>query len=353
MSKLYRTSGKPAGLPPGTLFYGGGKKDDKVVMTLIDYGEDTFTEKTIGRIEECFPFRDEPTVTWINIDGLYDIELVEKLGERFGIHPLVLEDIVHAQQRPKMEEFEDFIYIVLNMLSHDAETGRIVSEQVSLVVGSNYVLSFQEIPGDVFEPVRERIRKKGRITKSGADFLAYSLIDVIVDNYFTIIEKKGDRIEAIEDIILGDPSPEVLREIQSIKRDMLLLRRSVWPLREVISGLERGESRLISAGTKVYLRDVYDHAIRVIDSIESLREMMAGLLDIYVSSISNRLNDVMKVLTIISTIFIPVTFVAGVYGMNFRFMPELGSRWGYPAALGAMVLVMAGMVFYFRKRRWI
>ncbi len=354
MSGFYRTGKKTAGLPPGTLYYGGEKRDDGVVVTLIDYSEETFTEKVIERIEDCFPFRDEPTVTWINIDGLYDMELVEKLGERFGIHPLILEDIVSAHQRPKMEEFDDFIYIVLNMLSYDTSRNLIVSEQVSLLVGSNYVISFQEIPGDVFDPVRERIRgKKGRIVRCGADFLAYSLIDVIVDNYFTIIEKTGDRVEIMDDIVLNNPSPQILREIQSTKRDVLFLRKSVWPLREVISGLERVESNLVNANTKVYLRDVYDHTIRVIDSVESLRDMIAGIVDIYISSISNRMNDVMKVLTIISTIFIPVTFIVGAYGMNFEFMPELRVRWAYPAVWGVIVLVMTGMVVYFRRKRWL
>jgi magnesium transporter len=354
MPKLYRKRRKQAGLPPGTLIYAGEKKTEKVRMTLIDYDEKRFQETEIEAIEQCLPYKDEPTVTWINIDGLHDIELVEKLGTHLGIHPLVLEDIVTVGQRPKLEDFEDYLFIIVKMITHDDASGGLNAEQVSLIVGSNFIISFQEHEGDVFEPVRQRIRnKKGRIVKGGADYLAYALVDIIVDNYFTVLEKIGDRMESMDDQIVSNPVPETLQEIRELKREMIFLRKSVWPLREVISGMERLESKLIQKATGIYLRDVYDHTIQVIDTIEALRDMVSGHLDIYMSSISNRMNEVMKVLTIIATIFIPLTFIAGIYGMNFEFMPELKVQWAYPAVWGVMAAVTIGMVAYFRKKRWL
>ncbi|UCF06135.1 MAG: magnesium/cobalt transporter CorA [bacterium] len=345
---------KKVGLPPGTIVYSGEKRVERVRITLIDYDETHFQEKEAGAIEECFPFKEEPTVTWINIDGLHDVELVEKLGTHFGIHPLVLEDIVSVGQRPKFEEYDGFLFIVVKMLSYNDERNELLTEQVSLLVGENYVISFQEREGDVFDLVRQRIRgKKGRIVKQGADYLAYALLDVIIDNYFTILEKIGDRVESLDERVVGDPTPKTLQEIQVMKREMIFLRKSVWPLREVISGLERAESKLIRKSTGIYLRDVYDHTIQVIDTIESLRDMISGLLDVYMSSISNKMNEVMKVLTIIATIFIPITFIAGIYGMNFEFMPELKLAWAYPVVWCVMVAVIVGMVTYFKRKNWL
>jgi magnesium transporter len=354
MARLVRKRLKQAGLPPGTLVYEGEKKVEKVRITLIDYDETHFQEKEVERVEDCFPFKDEPTTTWINIDGLHDVGIVERIGNHFDIHPLVLEDIVSVGQRPKMEDFDGYIYIILKMLSYDDGDGELQMEQVSLIVGPNYVISFQEQVGDVFEPIRDRIRKKkGRIVKAGADFLAYALFDIIVDNYFSILEKVGDRVELMDEIIVEKATPEILHEIRAMKREMIFLRKSIWPLREVISGMERLESKLIKKSTHIYLRDVYDHTIQVIDTIEALRDMISGLLDIYMSSVSNKMNEVMKVLTIIATIFIPLTFIAGIYGMNFEFMPELKVPWAYPAVWGVMAVVTIGMVVYFRRKRWI
>jgi magnesium transporter len=293
-------------------------------------------------------------VTWINIDGVHDVEVIEKIGRHFDIHPLVLEDILHTGQRPKMENFESYLFIVIRMLYYDDEKHETTSEQVSLLVGKNFVISFQEMVGDVFDNVRDRIRGgKARIVKEGADYLAYSLLDTIVDSYFSILEKTGDRIEILEEKLISDPSPETLSIIQKIKREMIFLRRSVWPLREVISSLERDESEIIHESTHVYLRDVYDHTIQVIDTVEALRDMIAGMLDIYLSSVSNRMNEVMKVLTIIATIFIPLTFIAGVYGMNFEFMPELKMRWSYPVVWMVMGVVGILMLGYFKRKRWL
>ncbi|MCJ7769320.1 MAG: magnesium/cobalt transporter CorA, partial [Dehalococcoidales bacterium] len=308
---------KRAGLPPGTLTYLGDKKAEKVKISLIDYDETQFQEEEVKTAEECFPFKNTPTVTWINIDGVHDIELIEKLGKHFDLHPLILEDIVNTQQRPKMEDSGNYIFIVLRMLHYDTKDSEVKSEQVRLVLGSNFVISFQESEGDVFEPIRERIRKgKGRIRKMGADYLAYALVDAVVDNYFIVLEKLGEIIEGIEDKLIQAPTPETLQTIHSLKREAISLRKSVWPLRELISGLDRAETPLIHESIKIYIRDIYDHTIQVIDTIESFRDTITGMLDIYLSSVSNRMNEVMKVLTIFAAIFIPLTFIAGVYGMN-------------------------------------
>jgi magnesium transporter len=355
MPRFIKKASKKVGLPPGTLIHVGEKRAEQVRISIIDYDETQFQEKEAKTVEECFPFKDKPTVTWINIDGLHDVEIIEKIGKHFGLHSLLLEDILHTEQRPKMEDFEDYLFIVLKMLYYDQEEHEIIqAEQVSLILGANFVLSFQEREGDVFNVIRDRIRTgKGRIRKAGADYLAYSLVDAIVDNYFIILERLGEKIESIEEELVTNPTPETLQTIHHLKREMIFLRKSVWPLREVINVLERGESALIQESTGIYLRDLYDHTIQVIDSIETFRDMVSGMLDIYLSSISNKMNEVMKVLTIIATVFIPLTFIAGIYGMNFEYMPELGWRWGYPVVWLVIVAVIITMVFYFRKKKWI
>ncbi len=347
MSKLTKKRPAKSGLLPGEAKAGTMK------ITVMDYDELHLEEKEARTAEECFPFRDKPTVTWINVEGLADAAALEKLGERFGLHALIVEDILAPDQRPKVEDQGEYLYLVLKMLDYQAE--EIAHEQVSLILGSNFVISFQEgREGDVFNPIRERIRSgKGKIRKMGADHLAYSLLDSIVDSYFTILEKLGERVEALEEELIADPGPRTLEEIHRLKREMLYLRKSLWPLREVISTLERGESPLIHESTGIYLRDVYDHTIQVIDSIETFRDMLSGMLDIYLSSISNRMNAVMKVLTVIATIFMPLTFLAGIYGMNFKYMPELEWPWGYPLIWGVIVLVGLAMVVYFRRKRWL
>jgi len=354
MAKFTKKRSKKAGLPPGTLMHIGDKKTEKTRITLIDYDEAQVQEKEIKNVEECFPFKDTPTVTWINIDGIHDVEVIEKIGKHFNLHPLLREDIANTDQRPKMEDFCDHIFVVLRMLEYDEVKKSIKSEQISLVVGSNFVISFQESTGDIFNPLRERIRTgKGRVRKTGADYLAYSLIDAIVDNYFIILEKIGERIEEIEEKLVTNPTPETLKIIHELKSEMIFLRKSVWPLREVISGLQSMESPLIKESTAVYLRDVYDHTIQVIDTVETFRDMLSGMLDIYLSSISNKMNEIMKVLTIIATIFIPLTFIAGVYGMNFKYMPELEWQFGYFAILILMSVIGFLMLIYFRGKKWL
>lgn len=350
MKKASRT----IGLPPGTPVHIGDWKTEKVRITVLDYDEARFEEKEVERPEECFPFRDKPSVTWINIDGLHDLEIIEKIGAHFNLHPLNVEGIANTEQRPKSEDLVDYLFIVLKMLYLEEGNDDVVAEQVSLVLGSNFVISFQERQGDVFEQIRDRIRNaKGRIRKMGSDYLGYSLIDAIVDNYFVVLEKLSGKVELLEEELLPNPKPETLPAIQGLKRALISLRKSVWPLREVISALERGESPLIKKTTRPYLRDVYDHTIQVIDTTEALRDMVAGILDIYLSGLSNRMNEVMKVLTIIATIFIPLTFIAGIYGMNFQYMPELKWRYSYAVVWIVMGIVGLSMLVYFRKKRWL
>lgn len=351
--KLLKSRSKKAGLPPGSLVYVGDKKPEKTTIVIIDYDEETFLEKNVKTIEECLPFSDKPTVTWINVDGL-DVDLVEEMGRCFELHPLLMEDILNTDQRPKIDEFGNYIFFVLRILQYDEKESEVKTEQVSFVLGPNYVISFQERDGDIFDPVRERIRNgKGLIRKMGADYLAYSLIDATIDGYFSILEKMGDRIEDLEDELVVNPTMETLQVIHHLKRQMIVLRKSVWPLREVINRLDRVGSGLIKETTVIYLRDVYDHTIQVIDAIETYRDLLSGMLDIYLSSISNRMNEIMKVLTIIGTIFIPLTFIAGIYGMNFMFMPELGLAWGYPVVLLFMLIIGIIMIFYFRGKKWL
>lgn len=354
MPKLIKKRSKKAGLPPGSLVHIGEKKVEEVKITIIDYDETHFQEKEAKSIEECFTFKDKPTTTWINVEGIHQVEILEKLGECYGFHPLILEDILNTDQRPKMEDFGEYIYVVLKML-YPNNNSEVVTEQISLILGPNFVISFQEgIKGDVFDPVRDRIRTgKGKIRQLGADYLAYSLIDSIVDHYFIILEKSGENIEFLEEKLITSPTPQTLQTIHNLKREMIFLRKSVWPLREVISGLERGESFLIKENTRIYLRDVYDHTIQVIDNVETFRDMLSGMLDIYLSSVSNRLNAVMKVLTIIATIFMPLTFLAGLYGMNFKYMPELSWPWGYPLALVIMLAIALSMLVYFKRKKWL
>ncbi len=343
-----------AGLPPGTLVHIGERLVEKPKIRVMDYDESRVEEKELRSVDEAFPYKGKPTVTWISIDGIHDKDVIEKIGCHFNIHPLLLEDIMNTDQQPKLEDFGDYLFIVLKTLSSEGENGEIRAEQVSLVVNRDVVISFQERESPVFDSVRERIRSgKGRHRRSDTDYLAYSLIDAVVDHYFVIMEELGEEIETLEDRLVADPRPQTLKGIQRLRKKMLIFRKSVWPLREVILHLERSESSLVHKTTEIFFRDVYEHTIQVMDTIETHRDMLSGMLDIYLSSISNRLNEVMKVLTIIATIFIPLTFIAGVYGMNFEFLPEVKWRYGYAFAWAIMITVAAIMIYYFRKKKWI
>lgn len=342
------------GLAPGSLVYIGEKIHEMTRMTVIDYNEDVFHEQTLKTLEECVPFKKKPTVTWLNIDGLSDVEMIRKVGDMFDLHPLMLEDIVNTTQRPKFDDFEKYAFIVLKMLTFDKAKSRIDIEQVSLVLGDNFVISFQERTGDVFDSVRERLRKgKGRLRKAGSDYLLHALIDAIVDNYFVILENVGDKIEELEEAIVADPKPELMHTIHILKREMIYLRKSVWPLREVINNMVRSESALIEDSTHIYLRDLYDHTIQVIDGVETFRDMLTGMHDTYLSGISNRMNEIMKILTIFASIFIPLTFITGIYGMNFHYMPELKWGWAYFGVWGLFIVVAVFMILYFKKKKWL
>lgn len=354
MVRTYRKRTKPLGLPPGSLVHVGEKKIGTVKLTLMDYDQTQFQETIIKTVDECFPFKDTATTTWINVDGLHDVEVIKALGERFAWHPLVMEDILNTEHRPKLEDFGDYLYAVLKMLQYDVKKQEVTSEQISVIIGPHYVVSFQEREGDVFDPIRDRIRTaKGRTRSQGSDYLAYSLIDAIVDHYFVVMDLLGEQIDLIEEELVTHPEQTTLRRIHRLKRETTLLRKSVWPLRELIRGLERDGSALIAETTAVYMKDVYDHVIDVVDTLETYREVTSGMLEIYISSISNRTNEVMKVLTIIATIFIPLTFIVGVYGMNFNYMPELGWRWGYFAILSLMTVTAGIMLIFFRRKKWI
>ena len=338
----------------GNFSHSAAKQEEKKVkITVFDYDEKQYQEAEAKTIEECFPYRDEPTVTWINIDGIHQLDIIEKIGLHYNMHPLILEDIT-TEQRPKIEDFGDYIFVILKMLYHDEKEQEIKAEQVSLILGSNFVISFQETEGDIFNPIRDKIRTgKGRIRKMKADYLAYILIDTIIDEYFLILEKLGEDTESIEDEVVEGPTVKTLHRLHNLKREILFLRKSVWPLREVINNIQRSESNLVHKSTGIYLRDAYDHTIQIIDSIETFRDLLAGILDIYLSTISNRMNEIMKVLTIIATIFIPLTFITGVFGMNFRSMFGLDQEWGYPVTLFAMFFLAVLMIAYFRRKKWL
>ena len=353
MPKLIKKRSKKAGLPPGTLVHIGNKRVEKVKISIIDYDEKQFQEKEIKAIKECFSYKDTPTVTWINIDGVHEIKVIEEIGKHFNLHPLILEDMVDTDQRPKIKDLGNYIFIILKMLYYAEKDNEMKVEQVSLVLGKNYVISFQEREGDVFDSIRERIRNNlGQIRKAGADYLIYALIDAIIDNYFTVIEKLGEETENLEDKVISQPNPANVQAIHKLKRDLIFLRKSVWPLREVINILERGESLLILKATNLYLRDIYGQTIQVMDTVETLRDVLSGILDIYLSSMSNRMNEIMKVLTIIATIFIPLTFIVGIYGMNFQYMPEIKWIWGYPVVLSVMLIIVIAMLVFFRRKKW-
>lgn len=339
------------GTAPGTL-RPPEQRVERVAIRVIRYSADALDERELASVDECAALPPPATggVTWIDVVGLHDAELVARLGETFGLHPLALEDVLNTGQRPKIDEYDDHLFCVLRNF-HAGEA--LVSEQIALFLKPGLVLTFQELPGDCFEPVRERLRRgRGRIREMGADYLAYALLDALVDQFFPLLERQGERIEAMEDELIANPTPETLERIYRLRRELLLLRRAAWPEREVIDALGREETALIGREVKLYLRDVYDHAVQVLEILETYRELAGSMLDVYLSSLSHRMNEVMKVLTVIATIFIPLTFVAGVYGMNFDRMPELHWRWGYPASLLLMAAIAFGLVAFFRRRGW-
>lgn len=354
VTRLISSKPKQIGLDPGTLIYTGNKQKEPIKFKVFEYTESEVWEKDFQKVEDILYCKESKNKTWINIDGIHNIEMMEKIQNHFDIHPLTMEDIIHTSQRPKLEEYDKYLFIVLRMFTYDESARELKNEQVSIILSERYIITFLEDPGDVFDPVRERIRKAGtKIRKNGSDFLAYSLIDSIVDSYFHILEMIGEEIEELEDRLVVNTQKDDIQLIHRMRRNMILLRKSVWPLREVISVMQRNENSFIKTSTQIYLRDVYDHLIQIIDTIESFRDMIVGMLDVSLSSTSNKLNEVMKVLTIISTLFIPLTFLAGVYGMNFKKFPELEAAWMYPWGFWIISLVVAIiMIAYFKKKKW-
>jgi magnesium transporter len=354
MARFFKKVLKKVAQPPGTLIHIGEKKTEITSITELAYDKDNVYEKKIANLDEYSIKKGFKGVMWINVNGIHDTSIIEKLGNLFNIHSLVLEDILNTFQRPKVEDFDDYMFLVLKMLRYDKEKKEIFSEQVSFIVGPEVVITFQEIEGDVFQPVRERIQKgKGKIRRMNADYLLYTLMDALVDNYFLIMEAIGEDIEDIEAQLLKNAIPETLHQVQKLRKELIYLRKGVWPLREILNTLLRGESSLIKKSTLIYLRDVYDHTIQVIETTETFRDLVSGLQDLYLSSVSNRMNEIMKVLTIIATIFIPLTFIAGIYGMNFDFMPELKWKFGYFIIWGIMCILAIGMIIYFKRKKWL
>jgi magnesium transporter len=344
---------KKVGIPAGELVYVGRRKEEKVKLTVFNYGDSNFEERVVETVNECVPFREKPGVTWLNVDGIHDTKLLQQVADCYSIDPLVLEDIGTTDQRPKVEVHGAYIFIVMRMLKLEENGDRIDSEQVSLIIGPKTLVSFQETIGDVFDAVRDRIRTNvGPIRRRGPDFLAYSLLDAVVDGYFPVLEMLGERITDIEDKLITEPTTSALAKLFGIKRTQIHVRKAIWPLRDVISALERRESGLISESTGPYIRDTYDHIIQALDTLEMYREMLSEETDIYVSSISNRLNEVMKVLTIITTVFIPPTLIASIYGMNFLYLPEIYNPCAYPLVLLGMLILGLVMLAWFRKKRW-
>jgi magnesium transporter len=352
--KFIKKRSVKAGLPPGSLIHIGEIPSGDASIELIGYTQDAVEEQRFSTVDDCLPHLERSGIIWVNVEGVHNVDLIRHLGEQFALHPLVLEDIVNTAQRPKTEDYDNYLFIVLRML-RPTESGEFTSEQLSIILGPGHIFTFQEgIQGDVFDEVRNRIRNgKGKIRGMGADYLAYALIDAIVDNYFSVLENLGERIVDLEEMLTALPDRSTLQMINGIKKEIIFLRKAVWPLREAISFLERGDSQLLSDTTRVYFRDVYDHTVQVIDTVETYRDLLSGMFDLYLSSISNRTNEIMKFLTVIGTIFMPLTFLVGVYGMNFKHLPELEWRNGYFMLWGFMLALSITMVIYFRRKRWL
>jgi len=353
--RILKQSAAKAGLPPGSMVYVGEDKPPHATrISIIDYDEHGVREREINRVEECLQFTDKASVTWINVDAIQEPGLVETFGKVLGFHPLMLEDILNTDQRPKIEDHGGYLYIVLKMLEWKPATGEIDIEQLSLVVGPNFVISFQERPGDFFDPLRSRIRDAvGRARKLGADFLAYSLLDLVIDHYFIVIDRLGERIEQVDDEVITRASPQTLEAIHNLKRELVFVRKAVWPMKDVITSLRHLDTPLIAKSTGIFLRDLQDHIVQVIEGVDTFQNLVSDTLDTYLSTVSNRTNTVMKVLAVFSAVFMPLTFITGIFGMNFRDMPPLEWSWGFPGTLIAMGAIGVLMVIFFKNRRWL
>ena len=354
MSESFSFASEKAGLPPGSLVHVGKVHQHAHKISVVNYNKSTLKKHTVNSIDELLDYKLTDTITWVIIDGLKDVSIIEAIGHHFDIHPLVLEDILNTHQRPKFEEFNDYLYIVIKAISMGNRSLKVKYEQISLLVLQNFVFTFIEKPDTLFHPILNRLdNDKSQVRNLGSDYLAYLIMDTVVDEYFSLQDAFDDLIEGVEDKLLSNPTSETLATIQKIKRELIFFRRSVSPLRELLAAIHRSESPLLNEKTKRYFGDVYDHAIRIIEAIESYRDLIAGMLDIYLSIVSNKMNETMKVLTVFASIFIPLTFVAGVYGMNFEYMPELKWRWGYPAIWVFFISVSVILLRFFRKNKWL
>ncbi|EDM44554.1 Magnesium and cobalt transport protein [unidentified eubacterium SCB49] len=353
--KMLSKSKKAANNVPGTVKYTGVRNNTATKLEIIDYSKEKYEQIDTEQIDVAFNFKGTDHVTWINVNGLNNTTEIERLGNYYKLHPLIQEDIVSVNQRPKIDEYDDYLFIVFKML-HYNENHEFVAEHVSLVMGKDYVLTFQEADGDVFDDLRDRLKNaKGRIRNAGADYLMFAILDAVIDNYFSVIEVMSEKIELLEDQLFDEEEVEVdiTKDIQNLKKEILKIRRAVFPLREVVNRLEKTETSLIEERTTNYIRDLYDHIIQVSESVDIYREMIWGLMDMYMTRISNKMNEVMKVLTIMASIFIPLTFMAGIYGMNFEYIPELQFKYGYFVLWAAMILVFIGMIYYFKRKKWL
>jgi magnesium transporter len=342
-----------AGLPPGSLVHLGDRKLEHARVTLIDYGADGLEEKQFETLAESRAYTPTQPIHWLNVYGLHEPEVLAEVGRRFNLHPLVLEDILNTDQRPKLDEYGDYLFLVTRFFDYDAKSMDVTSEQISMVIGHNFVLTFQEKPTGNFNPVRDRLRQdRGPIRRAGADYLAYALLDTVVDRYFAVLEGLGERVEELEEELMKKPSSKVLGTLHHLRREATTLRRAVWPLREVINGLTRS-NHFFSADVQPYLRDIYDHTVHVIESLETIRDLIAGLLEIYLSTVSNRVNREVRVLTVIALIFMPSSLMAGIFGMNFKLMPLLDNPNGFYLVIGLMLGVAATLALLFWRRKWL
>jgi magnesium transporter len=354
MYRSLKNRSKKVGLSPGSLISVGELASHPLKLSIIEYNESEYVEKENASIQECSDYIKKPTMTWIQVYGVNDASMIASIGNHFQLHTLVLEDVINTFQRPKLDIYQDQVFIVARLLGYEEKTLQLRDEQVSIIFGPNFLISFMEKDENFFKPVKDRLQKvNNRIRKQGSDYLAYALIDMIVDHYFVVLEKIDVSLDLLEEDLVRSPKSSILQNIQRAKRDMIFLRKSIWPMRDVVSRFQRLEAPYIDATTQIFLRDVYDHIIQTIDIIEGFRDVVSGMLDIYLSNINIRTNEIMKVLTIVSTIFVPLTFICSLYGMNFDHMPELHARWGYPVVLVIMAMMSITMLFFFHRKKWL
>lgn len=354
MNKTFRKRSHKAGMAPGSLVHIGETQFSKIKLSYIEFDEHTFLEEEDVSTDLCLKRLKTPLMTWIQVHGVSDSSIIASLGSHFNLHALVLEDVLNTTQRAKLDTYQEQVFIVCRLLKYDEENHALKDEQVSIVFGPNFLISFLEKDEDIFRPIKERLRLgNNRLRRQGPDYLAYALLDIIVDQYFVVLEKVDVDLDNLEEELMHSPQSDTIQKMQKAKREMIFLRKSVWPMRDVINRFQRLEPPLVTSSLQVYLRDVYDHLVQTIDIIEGFRDVVSGMMDVYLSSINIKTNDIMKVLTIVSTIFVPLTFISSLYGMNFEFMPELHYKYGYPLILFILALVAGGMLYYFRRKKWL